>query len=124
MLVCLVFTYPHQPNSYDVRASDPDFFAIAEAPPRRIKFEVDPEVVAACNARGIAVPELPSQRLLAMRAACSRVAHMSGAAEQIDQILRDLEETWVMANDGTTADLLTSRLLQSSNVVESIAEMY
>jgi len=110
---------PGAPNSYNVRASNPDYFFASSPPPRRrVKFEVAPEVVAACHVKGIPVPELPSRQLLAVRAACSRVAHKSGAAEQIDQIFRDLEETQVMANDGTTADLLTSRLLQSSNVVQ------
>jgi hypothetical protein len=43
---------------------------------------------------------------------------MSGAAEQIDQILRDLEDTPVMAEDGGSAHLLASRLLQSSRTVD------
>jgi hypothetical protein len=38
---------------------------------------------------------------------------MAGAAEQADQILRDLQDMSVMAEDGTTAELFTSRLLQS-----------
>jgi hypothetical protein len=35
---------------------------------------------------------------------------MSGAAEQIDQIHRDEEDTTVMACDGSTGDLLSSLL--------------
>ncbi|KAJ7746420.1 hypothetical protein B0H14DRAFT_3514325 [Mycena olivaceomarginata] len=45
-------------------------------------------------------------------------AHMSGAAEQLDQILRDLEDMPVMAEDGGSADLLESRLLQASRTVD------
>jgi hypothetical protein len=84
-----------------------------------VTFKVDPEVEAACRVKNKPIPALPSPSLLAIRAAFSRVAHMAGAAEQVDQILRDLEETPVMAEDGSTMDLLTSRLLQ---VVISCAE--
>jgi hypothetical protein len=82
------------------------------SPPQRVTFTVDPDVVAACVANGRPVPALPSPSLFAIRAACSRVAHMAGAAEQADQILRDLEDMSVMAENGTTADLFTARLLQ------------
>lgn len=77
-----------------------------------VTFRVDPDVAAACIAKNIDPPSLPSPSLLAIRAACSRVAHMSGAAEHVDQILRDLEDTPVMAEDGGSAHLLESRLLQ------------
>ncbi|KAJ6597187.1 hypothetical protein DFH09DRAFT_1023840 [Mycena vulgaris] len=112
---------PEQSNTYKICASNGAFFGVRGVPPpqQRIKFEVAPEVVAACKARDITVPALPSHRLLAIRAACARVAHLSGATEQIDQTLHDAEETAVMANDGTTADLLTSLLLQSSNMVDT-----
>jgi hypothetical protein len=53
--------------------------------------------------------EMPSRDLIGLRAACARVANMSGAAEQIDQIYRD-ESTTVMACDGSTGDLLSSLL--------------
>jgi hypothetical protein len=55
----------------------------------------------------VALPELPSRDLIALRAACARVANMSGAAEQIDKIYRDEEDTTVMACDGSTGDLLS-----------------
>ncbi|KAJ6597188.1 hypothetical protein DFH09DRAFT_904366 [Mycena vulgaris] len=110
---------PGQPNTYKICASSDAFFGVRGVPPpqQHIKFQVAPEVVAACEAKDITVPALPSRSLLAIRAACSRVAHMSGAAEQIDQILRDLEDTAVMASDGSTADLLMSMMLQTSNMV-------
>ncbi|KAJ7775824.1 hypothetical protein B0H14DRAFT_333874 [Mycena olivaceomarginata] len=101
-----------KPNTYKICATDPDFFNVMGSPPQRVTFTVDPDVVAACVANGRPVPALPSPSLLAIRAACSRVAHMAGAAEQADQILRDLEDMSVMAENGTTADLFTSRLLQ------------
>lgn len=43
---------------------------------------------------------------------------MSGAAEHVDQILRDLKDTPVMAEDGGSAHLLESRLLQLSHPVD------
>ncbi len=35
---------------------------------------------------------------------------MAGAAEHFEQIIRDMEDIDVMANDGSSADLLTSAL--------------
>ncbi|KAJ7816199.1 hypothetical protein B0H14DRAFT_2845104 [Mycena olivaceomarginata] len=108
-----------EPNTYDVCAAKPSFFTRTVGPPdRRVTFKVDPDVEAACRANNKPVPALPSPTLLA---ACSHVAHMSGAAEQIDQVLRDLEDTRVMAEDGSTADLLASRLLQSPRSVRITA---
>ncbi|KAJ7834823.1 hypothetical protein B0H14DRAFT_2797991 [Mycena olivaceomarginata] len=118
----LFFIFPRQPNTYDVCAAKPSFFTRTVGPPhRRVTFKVDPDVEAACRANNKPVPALPSPTLLAIRAACSRVAHMSGAAEQIDQVLRDLEDTRIMAEDGSTVDLLTSRLLQSPRSVRITA---
>jgi hypothetical protein len=54
--------------------------------------------------------------LIAIRAACARVAHASGAAEQIDQIIHDQEMIPVLAMDGSNADLLNSLL--TNNVSE------
>ena len=41
-----------------------------------------------------------------LHAACARVAHMSGAAEAFDKVERDLEDTLVLAVDGSSAHLL------------------
>ena len=46
---------------------------------------------------------------------------MSGAAEHVDQIVRDLEDTPVMAEDGSSAHLLELRLLQLSHPVDTKA---
>ncbi|KAJ7775843.1 hypothetical protein B0H14DRAFT_2964326 [Mycena olivaceomarginata] len=110
------------PNTYDVCAAKPSFFTrTVELPHRRVTFKVDPDVEAACRANNKPVPTLPSPTLLAIRAACSSVAHMAGTAEQIDQVLCDLEDTRIMAEDGSTVDLLTSRLLQSPRGVRITA---
>jgi hypothetical protein len=57
---------------------------------------------------------LPDPVLIAIRAACARVANLSGAAEQADRILRDMEDITVLADDGSMADLLSSRLSTST----------
>ncbi|KAL7280247.1 hypothetical protein ACG7TL_006667 [Trametes sanguinea] len=45
-----------------------------------------------------------------LHAACCRIAHMSGAADYVDLIFREMEEIGVLAEDGTTADVLTFAL--------------
>ncbi|KAJ6556459.1 hypothetical protein B0H19DRAFT_1152648 [Mycena capillaripes] len=105
-------------NTYNVVSNKNKVFKMGLPLPARVTFRVDPDMVVACTASNTDLPALPSPSLLAIRAACSRVAHMSGAAEQIDQILRDLEDTPVMAEDGGSAHLLASRLLQSSHTVD------
>ena len=49
---------------------------------------------------------LPNSRYLELHAACCKVAHTSGAAEYLDQMIRDVEETKVLAEDGGSADVL------------------
>ena len=88
-------------NIYDIEGS------------RGVILSMGGQTPAFCKEKGTALPELPSRDLVGFRAAssCARVAHMSGAAEQIDQIYRDEEDTTVMAYDGsTTGDLLSSHL--------------
>ena len=41
---------------------------------------------------------------------CCRVAHMSGAAEYLDKLICDMEELHVLAEDGTSADMLAYAL--------------
>lgn len=50
--------------------------------------------------------QYPNPKLLALHAACARVAHMSGAAEAFDELERDVEDTRVLASDGSSARLL------------------
>ncbi|KAJ7199427.1 hypothetical protein GGX14DRAFT_661963 [Mycena pura] len=81
-----------EPNTYTVCSVDDRVSMTARPPPRRLTFRVDPDLEAACVAKG--TPLLRCRRRI--RAACSRVAHMSGAAEQVDRLVRDLEETPAM----------------------------
>ena len=78
--------------------------------PKCVTFKVNPDCAAYCKDKGVALPELPSRGLIGLRAACARVAHMSGAAEKDEEIHRDEEVTEVMAKDGSTAELLISLL--------------
>lgn len=53
---------------------------------------------------------LPHYEYLALHALCCEVAWMSGAAEYLMDIERKMDDTRVLANDGSTADLLTRAL--------------
>jgi len=53
---------------------------------------------------------LPDPRYLALHAACARVAHLSGAAEYIDDVNRDIDTTLVLAKDGSSARLLAEAM--------------
>jgi hypothetical protein len=50
--------------------------------------------------------EYPDFLLLGLHAVCARVAHMSGAAEAFYDMECDLEDTKVLASDGSSAYLL------------------
>ena len=63
---------------------------------------------------------LPNPKLLALHAACARVAHMSGAAEAFDELERDVEETRVLAFDGSSARLL-DHLMSPSMTISGVA---
>ncbi|KAJ7643827.1 hypothetical protein FB45DRAFT_282536 [Roridomyces roridus] len=94
-----------KPNTYDVVFADPEtaigFFGLKNQITLTNfvdtrKFRLDGE---------LELP-LPDPRLLALHAVCVRVAHMSGAAEALDEFDRDMEETSVLAEDGASAHLL------------------
>ena len=54
--------------------------------------------------------ELPNPRYLKLHAAICRVAHMSGIAQYMDKYDRDLEELYVLAPDGSSAELFAAAL--------------
>ena len=62
----------------------------------------------------------PDPLLLALHATCACVAHMSGAAEFFDQVEREVEETRVLASDGSSATLL-NHLLSPLSVIPAVA---
>ncbi|OCH88615.1 hypothetical protein OBBRIDRAFT_795086 [Obba rivulosa] len=53
----------------------------------------------------------PDRKLLALHASCAQVFHLSGAAEYVEKVLRDIEETKVLASNGGSAYLLHNALL-------------
>ena len=53
---------------------------------------------------------LPNPEYLKLHAAVCRVAHMCGAGDYLDQQDRDFDRTAVLARDGSSANLLSSRL--------------
>ncbi|KZT08980.1 uncharacterized protein LAESUDRAFT_647704, partial [Laetiporus sulphureus 93-53] len=55
---------------------------------------------------------LPSPELLALHAACAKVAHLSGAGAYIDKLDRDLDDLGVLAYDGGSTDVLSHALLR------------
>ncbi|OBZ66341.1 hypothetical protein A0H81_13681 [Grifola frondosa] len=82
--------------------------------PNRYKVAVANEWVL----RGTSVPEfvtftssnpiipLPSPRYLALHAAWARIVHLSGAGEYINKIFINMERLPVLADDGSSADVL------------------
>ncbi|KAI5999981.1 hypothetical protein EDD15DRAFT_2362512 [Pisolithus albus] len=60
---------------------------------------------------------LPNPAYLAIHAACVKVAHLSGATEHIEEVLRRLEDTFVLAEDGGSSEILYTAILSSMHVV-------
>ena len=54
--------------------------------------------------------ELPNPKYLKLHAAVCRIAHLSGVAADLDSFDGGVQETSILRNDGTSADLLASRL--------------
>lgn len=58
---------------------------------------------------------VPDPRYLALHVACAHVAHLSGASEYIDEVLRDLETTGVLAPHGNS-DVLYHALVRRTDI--------
>ena len=87
-------------NTYRVHTLDGGMLSLSHLPPNPvITFtSTDPSL------------PLPSPEYLELHAAVCRIAHMSGAAGYLDQEDRDLDRIGVLARDGSSANLLASRL--------------
>jgi hypothetical protein len=59
---------------------------------------------------------LPDPRYLAIHAACARVAHLSGAAEYIEMVFRDMEDIKVLASNGGSGDVLYHALMRNVDI--------
>ena len=96
-----------QVHTYTVCARDTEvIFRYSSKPQQEAIFSVPDDVIRQCEAKGDPIPALPNPDLIALHAACARVAHMSGAAEYLDRLERDAEEVTVLASDGSSAHLL------------------
>ncbi|KAK0442709.1 uncharacterized protein EV420DRAFT_1074455 [Desarmillaria tabescens] len=60
---------------------------------------------------------VPSETLLGLHATCAKVANFSGAAEHIDKLDCGVEDSGVLAYDGSSAEVLSSALLNRMNQV-------
>lgn len=61
----------------------------------------------------------PHPHLLALHAACTRIAHMSGAAEHLEEIFRDREDIKEMTEPNAVYEL--ARALKAQQLVSSMA---
>ncbi|KAI6162724.1 hypothetical protein EDD17DRAFT_1574516 [Pisolithus thermaeus] len=92
------FTETEEPNRYKLEATH-DIFLVQR--PKYATFSTpNPQRLP-----------LPSPTYLAIHAACAKVAHFSGAGEYIRKILRRMEDTRVLAEDGGSAELLHMAML-------------
>lgn len=57
---------------------------------------------------------VPDPRYLALHATCAKVIHRSGMAEILNKILEDLEQTDVLASDGSSANILDHALMMAA----------
>jgi len=90
----------NQPNTYRVCALNPNNSSLIFLPQNRI-------ITFTTTSAAF---ELPDPRYLKLHAAVCRVAHMCGAAEYLDMHDRDVETTKVLAHNGSSGDILASRL--------------
>jgi len=49
---------------------------------------------------------VPSREYLKLHAACAKVAHLSAAAEYMDSVIWEMEETLVLSSDGGSTAVL------------------
>ncbi|KAF8575890.1 hypothetical protein K439DRAFT_1368763 [Ramaria rubella] len=62
---------------------------------------------------------LPDPRYLALHAACAKVAHLSGGGEYIETVYRDMDSAEVLANNGSSADVLEAALARKTGILVS-----
>ncbi len=95
----------HQEHSYTVHTHPPEARRALQCK-EQVHFDVfDIDIPGYPRPAPEYLP-LPDARFLALHAACCKVAHMSGAAERIEKVVRDMGELQVLAEDGGSADVL------------------
>ncbi|KAK7693705.1 hypothetical protein QCA50_003277 [Cerrena zonata] len=92
-------------NTYIICFSDPL---------TQVRIDKDQRIVSFTTPDEIALP-VPSPQNLAVHAACCRIARMSGAAEYVENLIRNTESqnTLFLAPDGSSAELLANKLFSA-----------
>ncbi|KAI6125336.1 hypothetical protein EDD16DRAFT_1690905 [Pisolithus croceorrhizus] len=104
MTMDIYFTATEVPNRYKLEAIRDYFLANR---PRYVSFSTpDAEEYP-----------LPNRTYLAIHATCAKVAHLSGAAEHIEEVLERMEDTRVLAEDGGSSEVLYTAILSSMHVL-------
>ena len=85
----------------------PDQYNVRAVNPRLLNSVIQP--VTFTTPDPVKLP-VPSRRYLRLHATAAQVAHLSGAGECVDRILRDLADTQVMADCTRFATILAGAL--------------
>ncbi|TFY81523.1 hypothetical protein EWM64_g2485 [Hericium alpestre] len=81
---------------------------------RRLVYHVKPQIVFRSLPLGDQVIPAPDPDIIALHAACARIAHMSGAAEYLRELYRDVDNIAVMTEPNAAYEL--SRALKTLQV--------
>uniref|UniRef100_A0A0W0GCH1 HNH nuclease domain-containing protein n=3 Tax=Moniliophthora roreri TaxID=221103 RepID=A0A0W0GCH1_MONRR len=98
------------PNEYDICVAMEDWWNKYPKHPRRVLFVSRPITIG----NETRTPPLPDPQILAIHATCARVAQMSGAAKYMDEYDQELDNSTVLAADGSSAAFFNQLLLSAS----------
>jgi hypothetical protein len=107
LLFFIQATWCIQENTYDICRKLLGWYPVPT--PSHVMFSVKPSAAATAKAMNKKLI-LPDPVLITICAVCACITNLSGTAEQANQILRDLEDITVLADDGSMAELLSSCL--------------
>ena len=63
---------------------------------------------------------IPSREYLVLHVTCAKVAHLSGAAEYMDSVIREMEETLVLSSDGASAVVLEHAIWTAQHELDPV----
>ncbi|ESK81360.1 hypothetical protein Moror_3739 [Moniliophthora roreri MCA 2997] len=98
------------PNEYDICVAKEAWWNGYPKHSRRVLFVSRPFEIGSETR----IVPLPDPQILAIHATCARVAHMSGAAKYMDEYDRELDDSTVLAADGSSAAFFNQLLLSAS----------
>ncbi|KAF8258606.1 hypothetical protein EI94DRAFT_1754177 [Lactarius quietus] len=114
----LWFEHTEEPNKYEVCVPADKGFEVYLRRNTHLEFDTLNRLFVTFSRPDPSL-EYPDPRLLSLHAVCARVAHMSGAADAFYEVERDLEDTMVLASDGSSAHLL-DHLLSPLGVIPGV----